>query len=242
MDAPEVVVRGRRTRELIGGFFTFDPIYPICTRPGFSARFALTETLQVITGRGDLRQLAQLAPKFPSMAPSYVTYGPRVAWQLQSVYELLWDDPTSRQAIVQVYQPEDLHKSYPDCPCTMSLQFLLREDQEGVLRLHLIVTMRSNDIWFGTPIDVFMFTFLQRQMAASLRVSVGEYVHQAGSLHVYEEHWDQIYQLLGEHREPSRVAMLPYPPLPWSRVRESAGRWLDGGLNGVLWEAGLDLG
>jgi thymidylate synthase len=243
MDGPVVEVRGKKTREIVGFNFVADPVYPLCTRPGFSARFALTETLQVICGRGDIRQLTELAPKFPLMAPSYVTYGPRAAWQLQFVYQMLWNDPTSRQAIVQIYQPEDLAKSYPDCPCTGSLQFLLREDQLGVLRLHLIVTMRSNDIWFGTPIDVFMFTFLQRQMAASLRVGLGQYVHQAGSFHAYEEHWDSIYGMLGENKDISQLpAMIPYPPYDWKVVREKAGKWLDGEIQGTTWVAGLDLG
>lgn len=235
MDGPEVEVRGLRTHELFGGSFTFDPMRPLSGRPGFSIRFALTETLQVIHGRGDIRQLAELAPQFPSMAPSYVTYGPRAAWQLQAVYDKLHLDLESRQAIVQIYQPEDLHKGYPDCPCTMSLQFLVRPDLEGELRLHLICTMRSNDIWFGTPIDVFMFTFLQRQMAASLRIKVGSYVHQAGSLHVYEQHYDKVRAMLAAPLPAEQPEVQPYPSYPWAKVRLKAGEWLDGKIQATKW-------
>lgn len=242
MNGQLVEVRGSKTREVIGGRFQIDPSYPLTHRPGFSPKFALTETLQVICGRGDLRQLVALAPRFASMAPSYVTYGPRAAWQLKSVYEMLHHDPESRQAIIQVYQPEDLHKGYPDCPCTMSLQFLIRRDDWEEPRLHLVATMRSNDIWFGTPIDVFMFTFLQRQMAASLRVKLGTYTHQAGSFHVYEQHWDQIYQMLGKADRSELPIMLPYPSYDWDTVREKAGKWLDGEIRGTTWVAGLGLG
>lgn len=235
MDADDVQVRGLNTKELFATRFSIDPMRPLCQRPGFSNRFALTETLQVIHGRGDVRQLAELAPAFPSMAPSYVTYGPRAAWQLQSVYNLLLNDLSSRQAIVQIYQPEDLHKGYPDCPCTMSLQFLVRPDLEGEFRLHLVTTMRSNDIWFGTPIDVFMFTFLQRQMAASLRVKCGHYTHQAGSLHVYEQHWDKVRTMLGTSRHFDSFQIPPYPEYEWKKVREKAGEWLDGKISAGKW-------
>lgn len=236
MDGPEVEVRGLKTHELIAMNFTIDPMRPLSGRLGFSVRFALTETLQVIHGRGDVRQLAELAPQFPSMAPSYVTYGPRAAWQLQAVHDKLRGDLESRQAIVQIYQPEDLHKGYPDCPCTMSLQFLVRSDSEGELRLHLIATMRSNDIWFGTPTDVFMFTFLQRQMAASLRLKTGSYHHQAGSFHVYEQHYDKVRMMLGTpplgNPQPE---IQPYPNYDWTKVRLKAGEWLDGKIDATKW-------
>lgn len=240
--APEVVVRGKKTKELIASGFTVDPQQPLTGRAGFSDKFALTETLQVITGRGDIRQLAQIAPQFASMAPSYVTYGPRAAWQLQVIHDKLKADPLTRQAILQIYQPEDLYKPYPECPCTMSLQFLARPFQEEI-RLHLIATMRSNDIWFGTPTDVFMFTFLQRQMAASLGMLVGDYTHQAGSLHVYEEHWDKLeahLEINSAMPAPPRLG-LHLRPYGWDIVRVKASEVLEGERPGSTWIEGLKL-
>lgn len=241
--APEVVVRGKKTKEIIASAFTIDPQQPLSGRAGFSDKFALTETLQVITGRGDIRQLSSIAPQFASMAPSYVTYGPRAAWQLQVIYEKLLADPLTRQAILQIYQPEDLYKPYPECPCTMSLQFLVRPDGEGNLRLHLIATMRSNDIWYGTPTDVFMFTFLQRQMAASLEMLVGDYTHQAGSLHVYEEHWDKLeahLEINSAIENPPKLG-LHLREYPWDVVRAKAHEVLDGERDGKTWIEGLKL-
>ena len=243
-DAPITDVRGLKTKEVCGHLFVGDPTYPFSNRTGFSERFALTETLQVITGRGDIRQLTELAPKFPSMAPSYVTYGPRVAWQLQRVYELLSHDPYSRQAVVVIYQGEDLHKGYPDCPCTLTLQFIARPKEDGKMYLNLLANMRSNDIWFGTPIDVFMFTFLQRQMAASLGMERGWYQHHTGSLHVYEQHWDamdkMIYDSAGTE-PPAPRTIGEYPPYAWKVVREKAGKWLDGEIAATMWAQDLQL-
>jgi thymidylate synthase len=190
-----------------------------------------------------MRQLKALAPAFEGMAPSYVTYGPRLAWQLHAVFDRLLADWTSRQAIATVYMPEDFHKGYPDCPCTMSLQFLVRLDDAQVPRLHLICTMRSNDIWYGTPTDIFMFTFLQRQMAASLGYEVGHYVHQAGSIHVYEEHWEKVIKMLATPNpiEFPKPELARYPGYSWSKVRVKAAEWLDGSIKGKTWVKGLDL-
>lgn len=239
----EVEVRGLKTKEAVGAVFRVDPNFPEADRPQFSREFALTETLQVITGRGDLGQLSKIAPRFKSMAPSYVTYGPRIAWQLKQVFKKLSEDPTSRQSLVQVHTPDDLFKSYPETPCTLSLQFLARAD-----KLHLFVTMRSNDIWFGTPTDVFMFTFLQRHMARALDLYPGIYQHQAGSLHVYEEHWSQLATVGANLGQVPQVRTSR-----WDDLVEDAHNWLDfrrgdtlgsrsdpGSKQGELWEKYLD--
>lgn len=239
MRSPEVTVRGLKTRESLAVTFQIDPMWPEADRPGFSREFALTETLQVVSGRGDLGQLAKIAPRFRSMAPSYVTYGPRISWQLKQVYEKLSSDYTSRQALVQVHTPDDLFKSYPETPCTLSLQFLARDG-----RLHQIATMRSNDIWFGTPTDVWMFTFFQRHMARALRMESGIYQHQAGSLHVYEEHYDHVSGVGND------LGLMPeVDDINWTELVDAAHLWLDfrrgdrldpGSLQGYLWEAYLE--
>jgi hypothetical protein len=220
-----VTIRGQETRELVAVQAVIDPYHPLADRPGFSETFALLETLQVICGRGDLHQLARHAPRFPQLAPSYVTYGPRLGWQLREVVHMLEAHPEARGAVAQVHAPEDLRKGYPDQPCTLSLQFLVRED-----RLHLIATMRSNDIWFGTPNDVFMFTFFQREVAAALNLHAGHYVHQAGSLHVYPEHVGRLTEV-AVGWQPPREASLPILPGAsavdrWDWLRGYADRYL----------------
>ena len=46
--------------------------------------------------------------------------------------------------------------------------------------------MRSNDIWFGLPYDIFQFTSLQILLSMELGVGIGTYTHICGSLHLYE--------------------------------------------------------
>src|SRR5262249_14069705 len=118
-------------------------------------------------------------------------YGPRLfgdAWgkQFHRVADLLNNHPTSRRAVIQLFDHRDLHGQYRDIPCTSTLQFMVRGNDPQ--RLDLIVTMRSNDAFIGLPHDVFSFTMLQEIMARMLNTEVGEYAHFAGSLHVYDRH------------------------------------------------------
>lgn len=102
---------------------------------------------------------------------------------LNEAYEDLQSNPTSRRCVVSLWETMDLWRGQhgsKDVPCTLNLQFLLREGM-----LHLIVTMRSNDVWLGMPYDIFCFTMIQRLMAEALGVGYGKYIHQVGSLHRY---------------------------------------------------------
>lgn len=99
--------------------------------------------------------------------------------QWEHVKQLLTDDPNSRQAIIHIKFPTN--EPTKDLPCTVSLQFLLRNGE-----LHMVAYMRSNDVWMGFPYDVFNFTCWQIQMAMELGVGIGSYTHIAGSLHLYK--------------------------------------------------------
>lgn len=109
-------------------------------------------------------------------------YGARVHGQVGDVYRTLVRDPDSRQAVLTIFDgTRDLDRPRKDIPCTLSIHFLLRGGM-----LNMGVTMRSNDIWLGTPYDLMQFSILQASLAQALDVEVGYYVHQAGSLHLYE--------------------------------------------------------
>ncbi len=108
------------------------------------------------------------------------SYGPRIGKQLKWCYDQLVKDPDTRQAVITIRNESDCHETV-DHPCTLSLQFLLRENL-----LYLIVTMRSNDVLWGLCYDVPSFCFLQEVMAHWLHVKLGVYIHNAGSFHYYD--------------------------------------------------------
>lgn len=140
-------------------------------------------------------------------------YGPRAAGHVGQVVELLTRDPDSRQAVLTFYSADkDLGRRVNDVPCTLSIQFLSRSRgfsilKDGVEReartLHMRVAMRSNDAWLGLPYDLGQFSLLQMAMAQALEQEVGTYTHTAGSLHLYDEHWDKAKAVRG----PATVAV-----------------------------------
>ena len=105
--------------------------------------------------------------------------------QWEYVKNLLKADPNSRQAVIHIKNPMDYKTK--DTPCTVCLQFFIRED-----KLFLTTYMRSNDVWFGFPYDVFNFTCFQIRMAMELGVGIGSYTHIAGSLHLYQRDLDKF--------------------------------------------------
>jgi thymidylate synthase len=84
-------------------------------------------------------------------------YGPRLFKQrghdqVRNVVEMLTRQPSSRRAVIQLFNAEDISRRHREIPCTTTLQFLVRDG-----RVHMITTMRSNDAFVGLPHDVFCF-------------------------------------------------------------------------------------
>lgn len=102
----------------------------------------------------------------------------------------------SKRATMLINTPENSVKETKDTPCTMYLQFFIRQES-----LHLINHMRSQDIFFGTPYDISYFTMLQELARVYLRdrcypyLRMGTYSHHMGSLHLYRKNYDIIVNI-----------------------------------------------
>ncbi len=130
--------------------------------------------------------------------------------QFEYAYNCLLEDKHSRKAIMYLSGDYNQYKS-KDNICTSTIQFLIRDD-----KLYTVVTMRSNDIWFGFTYDVAFFTLLQEIMLLKLQktydIKMGEYVHHAGSMHVYKKDYKKLRQLVDNGLK-SRVDIKPFPKL-----------------------------
>ena len=78
--------------------------------------------------------------------------------QWEYVKNELMNDPDSRRAVVHIRVPQDSATAKLDVPCTLTLQFFIRDK-----KLHMIVNMRSSDIIFGLTYDVPAFTLFQEK-------------------------------------------------------------------------------
>ncbi|ANZ14914.1 thymidylate synthase [Streptomyces noursei] len=148
-------------------------------------------------------------------------YGPRMrSWggtvdQLHRAVEILKDDPDSRRAIIQLYDPARDTAGHKDVPCTLGFRFNLRGG-----RLHMSTTMRGQDVWIGMPYDLFFFTTLHELVAGWLDADLGEYHHHVGSLHIYERDIEHADALTGVTASP----LMPELTTPWDGFEQLLDR------------------
>lgn len=157
-------------------------------------RYAVGELLWYLSGSNKVSDISRYSNVWENLSDDgehvNSAYGHRIFSefgfdQWEHVKTLLKDDPLSRQAVIHIKEPNN--KPTKDLPCTVSLQFFIRDN-----KLYLTTYMRSNDLWMGFPYDVFSFTAFQVKMAMELGVEVGIYTHIAGSLHLYKRNWKVI--------------------------------------------------
>ena len=183
---------------------------------------SLGELLWYLTGENQLDFIEPYISDYRDESEDGVTvyggYGQRLFQQrghdqVRNVIALLRERPTSRRAVIQLFNAEDLADKHDEIPCTTTLQFLVREE-----RIHLITTMRSNDAYIGLPHDVFCFTMLQEIVARTLGREIGRYMHFVGSVHLYDRHRAPAQALVDEGYQ-ARIEMPPMPVGdPWPSI------------------------
>lgn len=217
--------RGKESRELLGVNFEIenprDRLPHIRSRK-FSISYCIAEIIWYLSGSNDVKWIARYSPFWLGVSDDGETansaYGSRLfrpnpalgfdIVQWETVKQHLIDDPFTRRAVLHIKTPADNDPKSKDIPCTLDLQFILRES-----KLHMFVNMRSSDCIFGIGNDVPAFTFFQEMMANELGVDVGIYSHKSNSLHVYPNHYDMISQIVSES-DLGEGNCLPMPPLP----------------------------
>lgn len=153
-----------------------------------SMRYAVGEMLWYISGNNKLKEIQKYTKGWDRMSDDGETVNSNYGYcikhkygfdQLEFVKNELTLSPNSRRAVIHIKEPSN--KTSKDVNCTVCLQFFIRDN-----KLHLTTYMRSNDIWFGLPYDIFQFTSLQILLSMELGVGIGTYTHICGSLHLYE--------------------------------------------------------
>ena len=203
--------RGEETKELLSYNFRLMNPHGAITRKDYSKPMAAVEALQLIGGFSDPDLVLKVNPtmaQFMSDEGGQViyqhgNYGERVGPFLRSVVAKLKADPDTRQAVINVFSANRDYVDEPDIPCTLALQFMIRD-----FALDLHVTMRSNDIWWGLPYDMFQFTQLQMSVANVLGMPVGEYYHMANSMHAYERNFGDISAMM-QHGTGNESGFIP---------------------------------
>lgn len=200
-EGADVPSRVGATKELAFQHFSIsDPLQREIVVPGRKANIAaqIAETMWVLGGRNDVEWLSAYLPRAAEFSDDGKTwragYGPRLrSWgedgvdQLNEVIHLLKEDPTTRRAVMSIFDPHSDYGDTKDVPCNNWLHFLGRD---GVLNLH--VSIRSNDlVWGWSGINQFEWSTMLEVVAAYTGLRVGRIFYAISSLHMYDRHWDK---------------------------------------------------
>lgn len=189
------------TREILNAKIQIlDVSNPVVSIRDISVEYLFGELIWYFSRRNDLKFISKFSSFWNHLSDDGETcnsaYGHIIFYkhgfnQLDKIIELLEKDPTSRRAVININVPNEHVIETKDEPCTVSIQFLLRNN-----KVHCTVYMRSNDIWFGFPYDIVFFTELQRIVAKNLDAELGIYTHLAGSLHMYDRDELKIQKII----------------------------------------------
>ena len=136
---------------------------------------------------------------------------------MAKLLEQIRTNPDSRRLIVTGWDPRQADNvDLP--PCHTLFQFKVESGRV----LHCQLYQRSADAFLGVPFNISSYALLLHLVAHVSDLSVGEFVYTLGDYHIYQNHREQVQELLS--REP-----LPLPQLeindPEHRLR---------GLEGLL--------
>jgi hypothetical protein len=154
--------------------------------------FHLMESIWMLAGRRDVQFLQHFNSTIGQFSDDgkvfNAAYGYR--WrrhfgfdQLEEVIKALRRDPETRQAVIQMWDQDDLVKRTKDKACNTQVVFDTRGN-----KLNMTVFNRSNDIWWGAyGANAVHFSFLQEFVACAIGMRCGAYRQVSNNLHLYTE-------------------------------------------------------
>ena len=201
----DVTPRGQLTKEVLQQTSIVNMRRPVVTLPErkLSTKFLGGEAYWILSGDNRVETIAPYNKNIVNYSDDGVTffgaYGPRILSQLDYVIDKLKSDADTRQAVLTIWRENPPETK--DVPCTVAVNFMIRNH-----KLNCHVYMRSNDLWLGFPYDVFNFSMLSHLVCCKLNAFVvenggviiepGMLYHTASSRHIYEQHFEQVEQLI----------------------------------------------
>lgn len=219
----KVCPRGSETKELapfVLGFKNPRDRLVFNSERRINLGFMLAECLWIMAGRNDVEMIKYYNPNIANYSDDgfifHGAYGPRLRKdtidQFRAVVDKLKKDPDSRQALCIIWDPKRDYETTKDVPCTISYQFLIRDNGDG-RRLQMEANMRSNDVILGLSTDAFNFTMIQELIASELNMDPGHYYHIDGSLHIYANDYEKAERIVKCH-EAEGIKSFPMPEMP----------------------------
>jgi thymidylate synthase len=155
--------------------------------------FHVMEFVWMMAGENDVRWIEQFNHGFrnycdPGTDIIHGAYGHR--WlkhfgknQIQIVADMLRTDPTTRRAVISMWDPRGDLSPHFDLPCNTQIMFRVVDEQ-----LDMTVINRSNDlIWGMLGANAVHMTYLHELIAFMSGLEMGIYKVFTNNLHIYTE-------------------------------------------------------
>ncbi len=145
-------------------------------------------------------QTGELGPIYGYQWRSWPTPDGSHIDQINQVIEAIRANPDSRRHIVSAWNVGQIPQmALP--PCHAFFQFYVAQG-----RLSCQLYQRSADLFVGVPFNIASYATLTHMIAQVCDLEVGDFVHVLGDAHIYDNHLDQVNELLG--REPRQLPKL----------------------------------
>ncbi len=120
--------------------------------------------------------------------------------QVNNIINKLTNDPSSRQQLLLSWDPrEDNVTPALNIPCPWASQYLILDN-----RLEMVLHVRSNDLLYGFPYDLMMYTLLGQAFANSLDVDLGHMMYTIAHGHIYDNQIPAVEALLDSDTKDSK--------------------------------------
>jgi thymidylate synthase len=196
--SPEVSPRGLKIKEVLGVQLTFGRGQDLMKHLHIpdNSSYVNEELKWYLRGKREdlsIMMLAKIWEQHLSRGGFNSNYGVYLFNQgrFYDAMDELKRDRDSRRAVALIGDASMFKGDEPDVPCTQSIQFLIRLGE-----MNAIVSMRSQDVWFGLRNDLPFFQLLIAKAAKWHDVERGQLLINVGSLHVYERHWPRLQQVI----------------------------------------------
>ncbi|CAJ1422488.1 unnamed protein product [Effrenium voratum] len=128
-------------------------------------------------------QWRHFGAKYADMHTDYTGQG---VDQLAECIRKIKEDPTDRRILLSAWNPADLHlMALP--PCHMFCQFYVANGE-----LSCLMYQRSCDMGLGVPFNIASYSLLTMMMAQVCGLKPGDFIHNMGNAHVYQNHVEPL--------------------------------------------------
>jgi thymidylate synthase len=127
---------------------------------------------------------------------SFNAGGPEPIDQVKRVFDILAKNPEDRGMVITPWNPYDVDHLVVK-PCHGHVQFV---HVEG--KLNMLVTQRSADVPVGIPSNLVMYKFFQMLVCMKTGLKEGDYVHNMGDTHYYEDQWPGVELMIEREAKP----------------------------------------